>query len=146
MNWYLRGFCLTDDPAKLQHAVVVDMLREGTYWANDIPPERLTEAFEHSLCFSLLLGERQVGFARWVTDRSVFGYLEDVFVANDCRGQGLASWMVGKMFEHPDIRRLRKAMLATADAHGLYTRFGFSSPGKPDWIMERYNPDAYVGT
>lgn len=87
-----------------------------------------------------------VGFARVITDYAVFGYLEDVFIDDALRGQGLGKWLMQCVLDHPDIGGLKKLMLATADAQGLYRQYGFHPVKNPEMVMERYNyhdfPDA----
>ena len=82
----------------------------------------------------------QVGFARVVTDRSTFAYLCDVYVLEDHRGKGLASWMLELIAAHPDLQGLRRFMLATRDAHALYKRHGFTPVKRPESLMEILNP------
>ncbi|MGE0431774.1 MAG: GNAT family N-acetyltransferase, partial [Planctomycetota bacterium] len=85
----------------------------------------------------------QIGFARVVTDRATFAYLADVFVLDEFRGRGLASWLVDVILAHPDLQGLRRFLLATRDAHGLYARHGFSPLAAPARWMERHDPDVY---
>lgn len=98
----------------------------------------------NSLCFALLQGDRQVGFARLITDRATFAYLADVFVLPELRGQGLSKWLVGCVCEHPELQGLRRWMLATRDAHGLYERSGFTPLKNPGYFMEKHDPDVYL--
>lgn len=139
-----RGeFTVTCDPARMDCGVIADFLATS-YWAPDIPASVVEKALANSLCFSLLHGERQVGFARLITDRTTFAYLADVFVLPEFRGQGLSKWMMACVGEHPDLQGLRRWMLATRDAHGLYARFGFLPLKNPSYFMERHDPDIYT--
>ena len=97
----------------------------SSYWAPGIPRATVERAIQHSLCFSLLHGTQQVGFARVITDRTTFAYLADVYVLEAHRGKGLAKWLVATILQHADLQGLRRFMLATRDAHGLYSQFGF---------------------
>jgi GNAT superfamily N-acetyltransferase len=90
------------------------------------------------------LGERQVGFARVVTDRATFAYLADVFVVEDARGRGLAAWLVATILGHPELQRLRRWLLVTRDAHGLYRKFGFAAVADPPMLLTRHDPDVYT--
>lgn len=92
---------------------------------------------ENSLCFGLYRKDEQVGFARVVTDRATFAYLADVFVLEEHRGRGLGSWLTEVVLSHPELRGLRRWMLATADAHELYRRHGFTGLSEPGKFMER---------
>jgi GNAT superfamily N-acetyltransferase len=143
MTWVRDTFTVTCDPAKLDHAVIKQFL-VSSYWAKDIPPATVEQSLQNSLCFALLEGDRQVGLARVITDRATFAYLCDVFVLPEYRGRGLSKWLVECVLNHPDLQGLRRWMLATRDAHGLYERFGFAPLKKPDIFMERHNPNAYA--
>ncbi len=114
------------------------------YWSEGVPLSVVRKAFDHSLCFAALADDEQVGFARVVTDRATFAYLADVYVLPAHRGNGLSKRLVEAIGEHPDLQGLRRFMLATRDAHGLYTRFGFAPLAAPDRFMERHDPDVYA--
>ena len=99
-----------------------------------------------SLCFALLHGGRQVGFARVVTDRATFAYLCDVYVLEEHRGRGLGKWLVEEVRAHPDLQGLRRIVLVTKDAHGLYAGLGFQAPANPAGYMEIVVPGLYNRT
>tara|TARA_Y100000588_G_scaffold358087_1_gene415920 strand:- start:245 stop:691 length:447 start_codon:yes stop_codon:yes gene_type:complete len=143
MEWHRDTFTITDDPGRVDVDTVIRLLHEKTYWARDIPPGAISCAIGNSLCFSILDGEKLIGFARVITDHAVFGYLEDVIIDSDYRGRGLGQWLLDCMLAHPTVSSLKKLMLATEDAHGLYEKYGFTAPGHPEWIMERYNDRAF---
>lgn len=136
-------YTITTDPARLDLERVWGWLR-STYWARGIPREVVARAFRGSLAFAVLEGDQQVGVARVVTDRSTFAYLADVFVEERARGRGLALWLVRVILGHPDLQGLRRWMLATSDAHGLYERVGFRRLANPGAFMEVHRPDAYL--
>jgi GNAT superfamily N-acetyltransferase len=115
----------------------------GTYWSAGIPREVVERAVAHSLCLGGYHGERQVAFARMVTDRATFAYLADVFVVPEHRGKGLARQLMARLLAHPDVQGLRRMMLATRDAHGLYAAHGFTALAAPERFMERHAPDVY---
>ena len=142
MNWVKGTFTVTCDPAKLDHAVIVEFLA-SSYWARGIPPATVEKALAHSLCFALLNGDRQIGLARVISDHATFAYLADVFVLPEYRGKGLSKWLVECIISHPELQGLRRWMLATLDAHGLYEKFGFTPLKKPEMFMERHNPHVY---
>jgi len=137
------GFTVSSDPARLDLDLVHRYLSEESYWAAGIPRAVLDRAVAGSLCFGVYEGDRQVGFARVVTDRATFAYLCDVFVLPAYRGRGLATWLVGCVVAHPDLQGLRRFVLVTRDAHGLYERFGFVTPPDPGGYMHVHRPDAY---
>ena len=110
--------------------------------------EQVARSLEHSICFGLYErgqqgGEKQIGFARVVTDRATFAWLGDVFVLESHRGQGLSKWLMQCVMEHPGLQGLRRFVLATADAHGLYRQFGFTPLSAPERMMEIFRPDMY---
>ena len=117
-----------------------------TYWARGIPRAVVERAIAGSLCFGGYLGDRQVAFARVITDGATFGYLSDVFVLPEHRGCGYARALVAAVLAHPDLQGLCRLMLATRDAHALYAGFGFAAPAKPEMLMERLDPDIYSRT
>jgi GNAT superfamily N-acetyltransferase len=138
-----RGrFLITTDPARIDVDAAHAFL-DRSYWAEGIPKELLAKAIASSLCFALLDGDRQVGLARVVTDRATFAYLCDVYVLEDHRGAGLGKWLIEELLTHPDLQGLRRLVLATRDAHGLYARFGFEAPKNPQVYMEIVRPDIY---
>lgn len=133
---------ITTDPSSINLKAVHAYLA-GAYWSEEIPQDIVARAIESSLCFSLLNGDRQIGFARVVTDRATFAYLCDVYVLEEYRGKGLGKWLIGEVMSHPDLQGLRRFILLTRDAHGLYSQFGFTSLGNPDSYMEIARPGIY---
>lgn len=127
----------------LQMDVIHGFLTEA-YWSKGISRDILTKAIAGSVCVGCF-GENggQVGFARVVTDKATFGYLADVFVLPDHSGQGLARKMVQGLLDHSDLQGLRRWMLATADAHGVYEKLGFENIAQPEIFMEINDPDIY---
>jgi len=135
---------ISTDRALLDVALIHEFLSRESYWARDVPRSVVERAIAHSLCFGLYQNQRQVGFARVVTDAATFGYLADVFVLASHRGQGLGHRLLQAVMSHPDVQGLRRFMLATRDAHALYRQFGFSALKNPQVLMERHDPDVYV--
>jgi len=115
----------------------------GSYWAKGIPRALVERSVRGALCFGILQGKRQVALARVITDRVTFAYLADVFVDESVRGRGLGRWLMEVIRAHPELQGLRRWMLATRDAHGLYTKVGFRSLAHPEWMMEIVRPDLY---
>lgn len=137
------GFHITTDPAAIDVDAVHAYLTRS-YWARGIPRDVVARAIQGSLCFGVFQGDRQVGFARVVTDRATFGYLCDVYTLEEVRGQGLGKWVVEVVVAHPDLQGLRRLFLGTRDAHGLYTRYGFKPLARPEIFLEINHPDLYV--
>lgn len=138
------GYTISANLERLDFGVVHGFLKKS-YWAKDIPAEVVRRSIEHSLCFGLYKGASQVGFARVVTDRATFAYLADVFIVEAHRGRGLSKWLMEVVLAHPDLQYLRRWLLATADAHGLYSKFGFKELKSPAHFMERHEPNVYAG-
>jgi GNAT superfamily N-acetyltransferase len=142
-EWRRQDYLISTDRGKLDRTVIHRFL-EGSYWAKGIPREIVDRCIENSLCFGLYDGDRQVGFARIISDLSTFAYLADVFVLESERRRGLGVWLIETIIGHPQLQGLRRWMLATADAHGLYRKFGFTALAKPERIMEMTDPDVYL--
>ncbi len=134
-------YSISTDRARLDLQFIYNYLSIESYWAKGLPFERVVAAADHSLNFGVYHGDRSVGYARVVTDFARVAYLADVFIIEGYRGRGLSKWLVGVIMEHPDLRGLKRWMLHTQDAHGLYEQFGWSPPGKPETYLEIYNPN-----
>jgi GNAT superfamily N-acetyltransferase len=132
---------LSDDPARLQFDRVHAWLA-GSYWSPGIERALVERAARGSHCLGAYRGGGQVGYARMISDRATFGWIADVFVAEDARGAGLGRRMVGWFLDHADYAGLRRIGLVTADAHGVYAKLGFHALLRPDRYMERLHPDA----
>jgi GNAT superfamily N-acetyltransferase len=113
------------------------------YWAQNIPFDIVQRSVEGSLCFAVFHHQRQVGFARVITDAATFAYLADVFIDENYRGQGLGKWLVSVILKYPSLQGLRRFMLSTKDAHGLYAQFGFVPLTNVDSWMQIHNPNVY---
>ena len=135
---------ISGDFADVDLDVVHGFLSRDAYWCRGITRDRVERAARHSLCFSALLDGVQVGFARVVTDRATFGYLADVFVLPAHRGQGISQAMMAAILAHPELQGLRRFLLATSDAHGLYAKYDFQPITRPERFTERYRPDAHL--
>ena len=136
---------ISDDPARLDLGVIHRYLSEESYWARRIPRELVARSMAHSLCLGAYAEGEQVGFARVVSDRATFAYLADVFILPAHRGRGLSKRLMAAITAHPELQGLRRWMLATADAHGLYRQHGFTALAKPERFMERRERIAYGG-
>ena len=136
-------FVVDTDPERLDVALIHTFLA-SSYWAKGVPIEVVRRSIANSLCFGLYEGDRQVGFARVVSDRATFAYLADVFVVESHRGRGLARLLMEAVVAHPELQGLRRWMLATRDAHGLYARYGFTSLPAPQRFMQLHDPEVYA--
>ena len=136
-------FRITTDVASMDLDAIHAYLTRS-YWSAGISKELVSRAMAGSLCFGLLDGRRQVGFARVVTDRATYAYLCDVYVLEDCQGRGLGTWLMRELMTHPDLQGLRRWGLVTRDAHGLYEKVGFAAPANPAGLMEIARPGMYL--
>jgi GNAT superfamily N-acetyltransferase len=133
---------LSTDRARMDLDAIHAFLSRA-YWSPGVPREVVERAIAGSLCFGVFLHGEQVAFARVVTDRATFGYLADVYVLEAHRGRGLSRRMMDAVVAHPDLQGLRRLLLATRDAHGLYARYGFRPLAAPERFMEVHTPDVY---
>ena len=137
------NFVISDDRSRLDIEKVHRFLSEESYWAKNRTFEQTATAIENSICFGMYEGERQIGFARVVTDKATFAYLGDVFILDEFRGRGLSKWLMDTIVSLPELQGLRRWVLATRDAHRLYEQFGFTELKFPERWMELAAPDAY---
>ena len=135
-------FIISTDKDKLQVEFIHDYLSNESYWAKNIPVATVKKSIDGSCCFGLYIKKNenfsaasQIGFARVVTDYATFGYLADVFIVEEFRGKKLAIWLMEVIMSHPDLQGMRRWLLATKDAHGLYAKYGFLPLDKPERIM-----------
>ena len=133
------NFTISTDPGKLDIDAIVDMLTRA-YWAIGRPRPRTEHAIQNSLVFGVYDGNKQIGVARVISDYSIFAYLCDVFIHEDYRAQGLGKWLLQAIMEHPDLKEVRRWILATNDAHELYKKFGFTSIKDPELWMQAIRP------
>ncbi|PXF30002.1 GNAT family acetyltransferase [Pokkaliibacter plantistimulans] len=136
-------FSISTDRQQLDLDVIYRFLSEESAWARGIDRRRVERSIEHSLCFGGYLGNQQIAFARVISDFATFANLVDVFVLPEFRGRGYSKQLMAAVFEHDDLQQLRRFTLATSDAHGLYSQYGFTTPAKPQTLMERYDPLIY---
>jgi GNAT superfamily N-acetyltransferase len=143
-------FVISTDKSKLNADFIHNYLCNESYWAKNIPIEIVKKSIDGSCCFGLFVKEnsiiKQISFARVVSDCATFGYLADVFIINAYRGKGLSKWLMETIMNCPDLQGLRRWLLATKDAHELYTKFGFSPLDKPERIMGFKPFEEYPGT
>lgn len=143
-SWEKDGFTLSTDKQFLDSDVIHYFLSVNSYWAKGISMEKVKKSIEKSsICFGLYEGNpakgeaKQIGFVRAVTDFVRFAWIMDVFVLPEYRGRGLSKWMMETMIQQSELRDVRKMMLCTYDAHGLYEQYGFQTLDDPEIFMER---------
>ena len=137
LETHRNQFTISTDPARLDIDTICDFLKRAD-WASTRPRERTERAIQNSLVFGVYDGDKQIGVARVVSDYSIFAYLCDVFIHEDYRAHGLGKWLMQTIMEHPDLREMRRWVLVTNDAHGLYKQFGFSSIEDPEHWMQMF--------
>jgi len=141
-------YTVSADKDKLDLEFIHHSLSREAYWSIDIPLETVKRSIENSMCFGVYVrtsgaSDRQIGFARVITDYATFGYLADVFIAPEYRGKGLSKMMMAAIMDHPSLQGFRRWLLMTRDAHGLYKQFGWIDPPYPERYMEIAKPDLY---
>ncbi len=138
--WRRDGYEISTDRERVDVDVVHAFLQRS-YWAPDIGREVVERSIAGSLVFGVYdAAGAQVGFARVITDYATFAYMADVFVHEDERGSGIGVWLVETIVGHPALQGMRVFRLATADAHGLYEKFGFRRLAHPERMMEIMDP------
>jgi GNAT superfamily N-acetyltransferase len=139
MEWHNEQYSINTDKSKLDVGMIHHFLYATAYWAVGRPMSIVRKSIENSLCFGVYNGDEQVGFARIVTDYATFGWMCDVFILPSHRGRGLGKWLVECVVAHPDVKGLRRILLSSRDAHGLYEKYGgFHSMHYPANWMEKF--------
>jgi GNAT superfamily N-acetyltransferase len=139
-EWQRGEYTISTNNARLDLKLIHDFLSNSSYWAVGRKLETVKRSIENSLSFGLYEHERQVGFARVVTDYATFAWIADVFILEEARGRGLGTWLMEVILSHPELQGFRRWSLATKDAHDIYRRFGFSELKRPERWMERRDP------
>jgi GNAT superfamily N-acetyltransferase len=139
-------YVISTDRSRIDLDAVHDFLT-NCYWAKGISRDLVARSIEHSLCFGIYhRGGEQAGFSRVVSDYATVAYIGDVFVFEPHRGQGLSKWLMECIVQHPLLQNLRRWILLTRDAHGLYSKFGFTAIAKPERYMELHSPNVYISS
>jgi GNAT superfamily N-acetyltransferase len=131
----MQHITISTDKTQLDVTYIHNYLSQESYWAKNIPMEIVLRSIEGSICFGVYDGEQQIGFARVISDHATFGYLADVFVDPAYRGKGISKQLMRYIMDYKPLKGLRRMMLATLDAHGLYEQFGFKALEEPSRYM-----------
>ena len=142
-SFFKNGFCISNDKARLNIKAIHHFLSTRAYWSLNVPSKRVENANANSLNFGQYDKEKQIVFARVISDYSTMAYLGDVYVLPDFRGRGLSKWLMQTIMEYPDLQGLRRWILSTADAHGAYSQFGWKPVAFPERWMERHDRNVY---
>lgn len=139
------GFSITTDKALLDIDMIHSYLSKESYWAMNVPRDVVERSITGSECFGIYHDQKQIGFARVITDKATFAYLADVFIVDPFRGKGLSKWLLEVIHAHPELQGLRRWMLGTRDAHTLYEQFGWCRFGEEQMkrFMQRQDRAAY---
>jgi GNAT superfamily N-acetyltransferase len=132
-----NDYTIDTDKSRLDIALIHRFLSQESYWAQNVPLDIVERSIANSMCFGVYKGDKQVGFARVITDQATFAYLADVFVLSEHRGKGLSKQLIETISNWPSLQGLRRWVLATRDAHTLYEQFGFTALDKPEIFMQR---------
>lgn len=133
---------ISTDKTLLDREFIHGFLNE-TYWAKGISLKLVERSIQNSLCFGVFYEGKQVGFARVISDLATFAYVADVYVAPEHRGKGVSKLLMKTILSHPDLQGLRRFLLVTKDAQGLYSQFGFKPLAQPEQYMTIHHPDIY---
>lgn len=138
-------YSISTDPDLMDIPLVHDYLSNQSYWAKGIPKEVVERSIKHSISFGIYQDKKQIGFARVVSDHATFAYLADVFILDEYRGQGLSKWLMEVIHSYPELQGLRRWLLGTRDAHGLYEKFGWTvfTEDIMKRFMQKHDPNVY---
>lgn len=136
-------FTISTEKSKFDISAIHDFLSTKAYWSLNIPKETLIKSIENSFCFGVYENEKQIGFARIITDFSTIAYLGDVYILEEYRGLGLSKWLIETIMNFPELQGLRRWILLTGDAHGLYRKYGWTDIADATKWMEIHNKNVY---
>lgn len=136
-------FKITTDRSKMDVVAIHDFLSRYSGWSDNIPFERVKTSIDNSLNFGLFHKEKQIGFARVISDFSTIAYLGDIYVLDNYRGRGLSKRLMDAVISHPNLQGLRRWILLTSTADWLYEKYGFKKVPNPEVYMELYDPNVY---
>lgn len=138
-------YFISTDPSLLNIDTIHHYLSGESYWAKNIPRVVVEKSIANSMCFGFYRNDKQIGFARLVTDKATFAYLADVFIVAEQRGSGLSKWLMEVIHAHPDLQGLRRWVLGTRDAHSLYKQFGWTvfDEDTRKRFMQKHNKNPY---
>ncbi|WP_426767779.1 GNAT family N-acetyltransferase [Erwinia aphidicola] len=135
-EWQRDDYLLSSDPQKIDIAWVHHHISEHSYWAQGQTLEMTERSLAASMPFGIYYQQQQVGFGRLITDYSRFAYLSDVMIDEAHRGKGLGRWFAAAIVHHPELKTIKRWMLATDDAHDVYRRAGWKPVAQPQRLME----------
>lgn len=140
---HFNGFIITSDKSKMDVEAIHDFLSKYSGWSKNIPFERVKTSIDNSINFGLFHNDKQIGFARVISDLSTIAYLGDIYILDNYRGQGLSKKLMECVMSHPNLKGLRRWILLTSTADWLYKKYGFVKLTKPEQYMELFDPNVY---
>lgn len=146
MEWLNEDYKISTEKSLLDVNTIHSYLSNESYWARQIPKAIVEKSIQNSLCFGVYCKEHQIGFARVITDNATFAYLADVFILEPFRGRGLSKWLIKTILNYDELKGLRRFLLATHDAHGLYKQFGFKELEYPARFLEIKAANIYTNS
>lgn len=144
-TWSRGGYEISTDRSRIDLTAAHAFLSGEAYWSSGVPLDVVRRAFDGSIVFGVYHGSEQVGLTRVVSDRATFAWICDVYVLGGHRAKGLGKWLMECVTAHPELQGLRRWLLATRDAHGLYRQYGFTDLHDATKYMERWDPEVYQG-
>lgn len=136
-------YTISTDKAKMDIVAIHDFLSNHSSWSNNIPIEKVQISIDNSLNFGVFHNEKQIGFARVISDFSTIAYLGDIYILQEYRGKGLSKKLMDAILQHPNLQKLRRWILLTSTASWLYEKYGFTQLPNPEIYMELYDPNVY---
>lgn len=137
------NYTISTDKSKMDVVAIHDFLSKHSGWSKSIPFDKVKTSIDNSLNFGLFYNDKQIGFARVISDFSTIAYLGDIYILESYRGQGLSKKLMEIVMTHPSLQGLRRWILLTSTADWLYEKYGFAKLPKPEIYMELYNPHVY---
>ena len=137
-------YLISTDKNKLDIELIHNFLTNESGWSNGIPIAKVEKSIDNSLNFGIYIGQRQIGYARVISDFSTIAYLGDIFIITEYRGLGLSKWLMESILGHKELQGLRRWILLTSTAEWLYEKYGFTKLPKPEIYMEKFNPNVYL--
>ncbi|MFH4966506.1 GNAT family N-acetyltransferase [Gaetbulibacter sp. M235] len=140
---YFGEYYITTESSKMNIVAIHDYLSKNTDWSKNIPYNKVRDSVENSLNFGLFYNDKQIGYARVISDYATIAYIGDVYVLSKYRGRGLSKKIMDQIITHPNLQGLRRWILLTDTADWLYKKYGFINIPNPEFYMELHNPNVY---
>ncbi len=139
-----ENYSISTDKNKLDVLLIYNFLTNESGWSDGISYDAVKVSIENSLNFGLYSEDKQIGYARVISDYSTIAYLGDIFILKEYRKLGLSKWLMETIMGHPNLQNLRRWILLTSTAEWLYEKYGFTKLPKPEIYMEKFDPNVYT--